>query len=502
MAAQLHERQRGEIDNMAAEVQKLRRRIWHTLSSIKTGVILLILVVIVSALGTIILQRPVTEADELQRAYSPQMLRIFDALGLTDVFHAWWFVALLILVSFSIVAASIERFPNAWRFYARPYKYPEEGFRKSLPAQALIAVPGESAGLMSAERALESIGFKSERVQRNDHVSLFAERNRISEMAVYIVHASLLLIFLGGIIDAVWGWRGFMSLNQGQQSSQIELHNGTHRTLPFAIRCDSAGQERYQDGTPKKWWSKLTVVDGGRDLQNKEIVVNDPLVYRGVRFYQASFGSTGKVAEFLVTASPLAAGNAQELSLKPNVPVALDSDTSVELAEFIPDYVVRDGQVYTRSTDIENPAAHLVVSSKASGKRVNYWIPAIDGVAENTGSPYRFDPKDLKMGYFTGLEVSHEPGQWGVWTGVVLMGIGLTFVFYVSHVRFWVFPVADRDGKLSLWVGGTSNRNRDAFEAHFKDLTEKIADEVKAQRQARKTAVQRETEELEELASK
>ena len=75
------------------------KKLWLTLSSIKTGVVLLIMVVILAAVGTIILQRPVTEPDEMQRAYSPHTLRIFDALGLTDVFHAWWFVALLLLVS-------------------------------------------------------------------------------------------------------------------------------------------------------------------------------------------------------------------------------------------------------------------------------------------------------------------------------------------------------------------------------------------------------------------
>jgi cytochrome c biogenesis protein len=488
---------------MAADFQTIRRQVWQTLSSIKTGVILLIFVVILSALGTLILQRPVTDADELQRAYSPQTLRIFDAIGLTDVFHAWWFVALMLLVSLSIIAASIDRFPNAWRFYARPYRYPEEGFRRTLPAQAQIAISSEETGLAAAELAIKKIGFKPERVLRNDHSSLFAERNRFSEMAVYVVHASLLLIFLGGIIDAVWGWRGFMTLNQGEQSNQIQLHNGTHRTIPFAIRCDSAGQERYEDGTPKKWWSKLAVVEDGRDLQHKEIVVNDPLVFNGVRFYQASFGSTGKVDQFLVTASPATgSGNPQELSLRLNTPVSLDNDTTVELADFIPDYVVRDGQVYTRSKDIENPAAHLVVTSKQSGKRVNFWIPAIEGVAENQASPYRFEPKDLKLGYFTGLEVSHEPGQWGVWTGVVLMGIGLALVFYVSHVRFWVVPVSDRQGKLSLWIGGTANRNRDAFEAHFKELTEKISEELKTMRKAEKVPASRESEEMGLLAAK
>ena len=117
-----------------------QRGILQTLGAIKTGVVLLILVVILSAAGTVILQRPTTDVDEMQRAYSPQVLRLLDAVSLTDVFHAWWFVLLLSLVSLSIIAASVQRFPNAWRYFSRPYKSPDEAFRKALPTQALIPI--------------------------------------------------------------------------------------------------------------------------------------------------------------------------------------------------------------------------------------------------------------------------------------------------------------------------------------------------------------------------
>ncbi len=50
---------------MAGSIGRSAHKLCQTLSSIKTGVILLILVVIVSAAGTIILQRPVTETDEM-----------------------------------------------------------------------------------------------------------------------------------------------------------------------------------------------------------------------------------------------------------------------------------------------------------------------------------------------------------------------------------------------------------------------------------------------------
>jgi cytochrome c biogenesis protein len=298
---------------------------------------------------------------------------------------------------------------------------------------------------------------------------------------VYIVHASLLLIFAGAIIDGIWGWRGTLNLNEGQTSNLVELRDGTTRSLPFAIRCDQAGQENYKDGTPKKWWSKLAVVIDGRDVHKKEIVVNDPLLYSGVRFYQSSYGPNGKVDKLALVAAPSGgAGTPQGISLRVNDTVPLDADTTVRFAEFLPDYAVRDGQVYRKSNQLENPAVHLVVTSKSAGKDFDVWLPPIDEVPYDLKTPYRFQATDLKMGHFTGLQVSHEPGQWGVWSGVVLIGIGLGFVFYVVHLRFWAVPVRDpKTGKYSLWIGGSTNRNRDAFEQRFNDLVASLEQELK-----------------------
>jgi ResB-like family len=202
-----------------------------------------------------------------------------------------------------------------------------------------------------------------------------------------------------------------------------------------------------------------------------------------VRFYQASFGRTGKLDQLVLNAAPKDGKSpGQEISLALNQTLALDADTSVQLVEFIPDFVVEDGHVYNRSNEITNPAVHLVVSSKASNKSVNVWLPDIQGIAENAASPYTLTPKDLKTGLFTGLQVSHEPGQWSVWAGVILMAIGLTFVFYVVHMRLWVVPVNDaRSGGLVLWIGGSANRNRDAFEQTFNKLVEQISSELKSQ---------------------
>ena len=88
---------------------------------------------------------------------------------------------------------------------------------------------------------------------------------------------------------------------------------------------------------------------------------------------------------------------------------------------------------------------------------------------------------NLKLQNETGLQVSHEPGQWGVWAGCLLMGIGLIISFYVVHMRYWAVTVDDGKGGLTLWVGAAANKkNREAFEHKWKGVTEEIRNELKA----------------------
>ncbi|MGB9195553.1 MAG: cytochrome c biogenesis protein ResB, partial [Terriglobales bacterium] len=136
--------------------------------------------------------------------------------------------------------------------------------------------------------------------------------------------------------------------------------------------------------------------------------------------------------------------------------------------------------VYKRSNDVGNPAAHLVVTSKSSGQSFDVWFPQLQEVGDNSKAPYLLQPGELTWEHFTGLQVSHEPGQWGVWAGVLLLGVGLAFVFYVIHTRFWALPVRDENtGLYSLWIGGSANRNRDAFEQRFNHLIEELEKQLK-----------------------
>src|SRR5581483_2309525 len=120
------------------------------------------------------------------------------------------------------------------RFYARPYRKTDASFRAANPYKTEMPIQNAEQGLNAAERALHKLHWPVQRITGSDGSSLYCEKHRFSVMAVYVIHASLLLIFAGGIIDGFFGFSGFIGLHKGQTGNVIELRTGGNKTLPFS----------------------------------------------------------------------------------------------------------------------------------------------------------------------------------------------------------------------------------------------------------------------------
>ena len=93
----------------------------------------------------------------------------------------------------------------------------------------------------------------------------------------------------------------------------------------------------------------------------------------GLRFYQSSFGSTGKLDGLKVAITP-ESGAVQSCNLHPlampfNQPVQLDANTTVTLAEYIPDFFVRDNQIFKRSDDPGKPRVPSASEKRCDRRR-------------------------------------------------------------------------------------------------------------------------------------
>jgi cytochrome c biogenesis protein len=448
------------------------------LSSVKFGIAVMIALAVVIILGTLIVQAPMADPGQIEQLYAPQTRQILGGLGLFDVFHSSWFIALLGLLCLNITFASIDRFPGTWEYLRRPQRELDE---ESIDALPLNAVHSHKSGRLQLEEKvrglLQSSGFQTSKSYPAGRTVIFGEKGKYSRLAVYIVHASLLLIFLGAMIDSIFGFRAYLSLTEGESSNQVELRgkNSVVR-LPFQIRCNAAGVEHYADGTPKKWWSDLVIVQNGQQVSSKRILVNDPMDFGGIRIFQSSFGSSGNPPEFVLTLKDQLGSAPLSVTLRPGETLPLEGNSlSLRVLQFLPDFVMHGSEIHSHSNEPNNPALQVEVTG-SSGAQWKTWVfQKMPDFHASEAMPYHIRFESVRMSHFTGLQIAKQPGQNIIWAGCFLMVAGLLVSFYFSHQRVWALVRVNEKGESVLRLGGSANKNKLDFEKKFRALEQSLS---------------------------
>ena len=110
------------------------------------------------------------------------------------------------------------------------------------------------------------------------------------------------VVLVGALAGSYLGFKGTMNLSEGETSDKVMLAGGESvLELPFMVRCDKFEVSFYDTGAPKEFRSDLAIIDKGREVLKDSIIVNDPLTYEGITFYQAYYGTTLKGAEIELT---------------------------------------------------------------------------------------------------------------------------------------------------------------------------------------------------------
>ena len=108
------------MENQKGLVEIISEKIWKFLSSVKLAVVLLIILAIVSVIGTLIAQNEAPE--QYLREYSQATVNLFETLGFFDMYHTWWFVFLLFLLTANLTVCTLDRFPHTWKVITAPLK--------------------------------------------------------------------------------------------------------------------------------------------------------------------------------------------------------------------------------------------------------------------------------------------------------------------------------------------------------------------------------------------
>ena len=155
--------------------------LWEFLSSVKLTIVLLILLAIISILGTVIPQGQ--GAVEFSEALSPAMFRFLETLQLFDMYNAPWFRLLIAFLALNLIICSINRFPSTWkRFSAKPEPDRNKPFENTPAEDGLeLTLSGDEAA-KRVEKVLKK-GYKNVRRKTNGTDNFFYGKRGISPIS-------------------------------------------------------------------------------------------------------------------------------------------------------------------------------------------------------------------------------------------------------------------------------------------------------------------------------
>ncbi|MEY5145061.1 MAG: hypothetical protein RL745_428 [Actinomycetota bacterium] len=274
---------------------------WRTLTSMRTALVLLMLLAIAAVPGSVFPQRGI---DDLRVANyidsHGAAAKILDALGFFEVYTSVWFAAIYLLLLVSLVGCVVPRALEHGRaMRAQPPAAPRHLDR--LEQHQVVAHPSADV-FDSAKAHLRSRRFRIRTDENREWVS--AEKGFIRETGNLVFHFALIALVVAIAVGKTTGSQGRMVLVEGQgftnQLAQYDdfrsgvLFDRSH-LRPFALKLadfdvafQRSGPER---GAPSRFDAHVIVRErfGAAD-QKTTIRVNHPLTIAGSTVFLTSHG--------------------------------------------------------------------------------------------------------------------------------------------------------------------------------------------------------------------
>jgi len=428
------------------------------LSSLKLTFTLLLIIAIASILGTVIPQE--YEGGESFSHLSPGLVKAFNSLQLFDMYHSVWFIILMCLLSLNLIVCSVNRFPTSWRLFRKvPSLDRSKPFEDLSPDRVLVIERRLDEVIARVENLVRR---RYKRVRRSDtaNTTLFqGEKGAYSHFGVYIIHLSILIFILGEIIGSLFGFNAFVNLPEGEFTSTVYLRRQRGiKKLDFTVRCDKFSIAYYDNGMPKEYRSDLSFLKNNKAIYQGSLLVNHPITFDGIKFYQASYGSVPGGQAYITIKKANERQSAIAVKLKDSFYLK-EKDARVTISRIEENLMDMGPAVLLK---IQSPQGNMRLWVFKDIEKIKEDIPDLfEKVPKfNPGllKPYYFKLNSIETKYYTGLQVSHDPGASIVAIGAFFIIIGLIITFFSSHKRLWV-RLDEKDHRTRIMVGARSNRD-------------------------------------------
>lgn len=435
--------------------------LWNFFASVKLALVTLFVLAIASIIGTIVPQKE--EATRYIELYGENIAKFFQLLDIQDMYNSWWFVSMLVLFSLNLIVCTIERLPHIWAVVR------QDNLATATDRLGKMAIRRNFRGAIATEQAatlvqtiMSGAGWTPSQADKDGGTLFFSQKGAYTRLGVIIVHVSILVIFVGALIGSFYGFKASVLIPEGGSTSQVYQSNRDHTPIPldFTVRCEDFQLTYYDTGMPKEYRSDLAVIKDNKEILRKSIVVNDPLQYAGLTFYQSSYQPVD--GQFSAHISNETTKAEQKFIITPRQ----ENKWLSEKVSF--------GIVDLAGPDMMKRYQYKIWFSDGKAGPAEFWIN--EGGSAKIKRPDATYVFTAQPRFATGLQVVKDPGVWTVYSGCIMMILGLIVIFFMSHRRIWVFVTNDGP-KTNILVCGMSNKNKIGFEKNMEAIYEKFAAE-------------------------
>ena len=273
----------------------LARYFWRQLTSMRTALVLLLLLALASIPGSLIpqnAQNPIAVSDYFEK--NRTLAIWFERFSLFDVYSSPWFSAIYILLFISLIGCVLPRsLEHLQAIRALPPKTPKNLERM----EQFQSWPANENELEIAKSWLKSKRF---RILESDE-SISAEKGYLRETGNLLFHISLILILIGVLIGGLFGVRGSAILSEGERFVNIATSydtisfgqiTGENSLPPFTIKVDKfVAKYNTLTSAPEDYTLYVTTVaEPGATPKQQVVQVNSPLTFGSTRVYLQANG--------------------------------------------------------------------------------------------------------------------------------------------------------------------------------------------------------------------
>ena len=464
----------------------LIKALWSFFSEMRTAIVLLFVLAVVSILGTVIIQN--ASSGEYIAMYGKQKYDTIRFFQLTDVYNAWYYKLVLQLVGINLTVCSINRFRMTWRRVFKPnVRLGADQIGKMQRSETINCTgrPDEIADKVSS--ALHSSHYRITKDNGDEDTAMFAAKGRFGLWGPYMTHLSLLIIFIGAVFGNHMGFKGYTAIHEGgYTSTYANDSNKREENLGFRVGLRKFEIGHDTKGNPTAYRSDLQVFEGDNLVAEKVIDVNHPLTYKGVSFFQYDYGLSGLVVkiteldgqtnyvDFEVETGSGPFGKTYTVAgeLFKQVPVGRKTLT-IFIHDLVADY----------STESDSGQSDLPINP-AIKIMVNYRFPEYKGRDAwsklgwlEVGKSANFRGVTVTLDDvvdYTTLQVSKNPGLPIVYIGFALLLAGVFLSFYVPY-RIIRIRIHHTGSSVTVVTGASSREDKAVFDHDFKRIGDALS---------------------------